>query len=492
MQFELKKISSRFVQENIYQKSIEFNNSCVSIKIKKKIRNFIERYVFNEIKTHTYVIKFQKRNLFRVYILIINHFLNEITNDNVDVVDKIVISLMSKNYVTNSKFKKTRLYDLMTSHMIHKNCFKIKNVVCHDKNDICIKRFFKSQRNITNLNHSFDYSQMRRFSRKCVSNISWNNIWIVSYNEYLLLKYQIYINVEICTSIKSMIYFYKYVFKNFDFVDVFLQVIETIAFVTIINVSMIHRNDTIETMNEIKIFHDCKWIESCETAWKILNLFFDEIKSTVSRLQMHAQNVQRVLFNFNDRVIRNQFQKNEFFRQITLIEYFRMNVLIKHCKKIDESFFYEYNDVNKNFKIFFYQNISIHWIWHKFFKIWKSRKMNKCVDRMYFIDVKIDEMFYLRLLLVNRMNCIFFENLKTMFVQIENAKKNQIELRLLNIYKNACRAFELIDNDDEWHAAMTKITKFDTIVMLKNLIMIILLKCESTESKKLWEIHKIA
>ena len=29
---------------------------------------------------------------------------------------------------------------------------------------------------------------------------------------------------------------------------------------------------------------------------------------------------------------------------------------------------------------------------------------------------------------------------------MKNAKKNQIELRLLNIYKNVCRVFELIDN----------------------------------------------
>ena len=167
------------------------------------------------------------------------------------------------------------------------------------------------------------------------------------------------------------------------------QIIETIVFVTVINISMIYRNDIAEAMNEIKIFHDCKWIESCETTWKILSLFLDEIKSTVNRLQMHAQNAQRVLFNFNDCVIKNQLQKNELFRQITLIEYFKMNVLIKHCKKIDESFFYEYNDVNKYFKKYFYQDISTHWIWHKFFKIWKLRKINKCVDRMYFIDVKI-------------------------------------------------------------------------------------------------------
>ena len=128
--------------------------------------------MLDEIKIHIYVIEFQKRNLFHAHLLIINHFLNEVTNDNVNVVVKIVISLISNDYITNSKFKKTRLYDLMTSHIIHKNCFKIKNAICHDKNDVCIKRFFKSQRNIIDFNHSFDYSQMRRFARKCVSNTS--------------------------------------------------------------------------------------------------------------------------------------------------------------------------------------------------------------------------------------------------------------------------------------------------------------------------------
>ena len=161
-----------------------------------------------------------KKKLFHVYLSIINHFLNEITNDNVNIVVKIVISFMSNDYITNSKFKKTRLYNLMTSHIIYKNCFKLKNAICHDKNDVCIKRFFKSQRNIIDFNHSFDYSQMRRFARKCVSNTSWNNIWIISYNEYLLLKYEIHINIEICTSIKSMIYFYKYIFKNFNSIDI--------------------------------------------------------------------------------------------------------------------------------------------------------------------------------------------------------------------------------------------------------------------------------
>ena len=119
-------------------------------------------------------------------------------------------------------------------------------------------------------------------------------------------------------------------------------------------------------------------------------------------------------------------------------------------------------------------------------------KKNKCVDRMYFLDVKIDEMIYLRLLLVNGMSCTSFENLKTMFVQIENAKKNQIEIRLLDIYKNACRVLELIDNNDEWHIVITKTIEFNTTVMLENLIMIIFLKFAFVESVELWKNHKIA
>ena len=161
----------------------------------------------------------------------------------------------------------------------------------------------------------------------------------------------------------------------------------------------------------------------------------------------------------------------------------------KKRKKSMNHFFMNTTTLTKISKNIFITN---HWIWHKFIKIWKFRKMNKCVDRIYFIDVKINELFYLRLLFVNLINCTSFEKLKTMFLQIENAKRNQIKIRLLNIYKNACRVFELIDNDDEWHVVMTKTIEFDTTIIFRNLIIIILLKCAFVESTKLWENHKIA
>lgn len=43
-----------------------------------------------------------------------------------------------------------------------------------------------------------------------------NNSWVVPYNPWLLKKYDCHINVEICSSVQSVKYLYKYVWKGVD------------------------------------------------------------------------------------------------------------------------------------------------------------------------------------------------------------------------------------------------------------------------------------
>ena len=50
-----------------------------------------------------------------------------------------------------------------------------------------------------------------------------NNRWVVPYNPYFSLKYNCHINVEICSSIKSVKYLYKYVYKDSDRVIVSVE-----------------------------------------------------------------------------------------------------------------------------------------------------------------------------------------------------------------------------------------------------------------------------
>ncbi|KAK8940603.1 hypothetical protein KSP39_PZI010696 [Platanthera zijinensis] len=56
--------------------------------------------------------------------------------------------------------------------------------------------------------HSFILHRAQNFAN--------DNRWVVPYNPWLLLKYDCHINVEICSSIKSIKYLYKYIHNGPD------------------------------------------------------------------------------------------------------------------------------------------------------------------------------------------------------------------------------------------------------------------------------------
>jgi len=49
-----------------------------------------------------------------------------------------------------------------------------------------------------------------------VRNQEISNEFVVPYNPYLLAKYDAHINVEVCSTVKSVQYLYKYVYKEHD------------------------------------------------------------------------------------------------------------------------------------------------------------------------------------------------------------------------------------------------------------------------------------
>ena len=75
--------------------------------------------MLKQIKIYFYVIKFQKRNFFHVYIFIINYFINDVILINVNNV--VSIEIFKKFIVDFSKHVK-RLYDIMIINIIYKNC----------------------------------------------------------------------------------------------------------------------------------------------------------------------------------------------------------------------------------------------------------------------------------------------------------------------------------------------------------------------------------
>ena len=55
-----------------------------------------------------------------------------------------------------------------------------------------------------------------------------DNTWVVPYNPYLLLKYNAHINVELCSTVKSVKYLNKYIFKGYDCADMEINVQEPV------------------------------------------------------------------------------------------------------------------------------------------------------------------------------------------------------------------------------------------------------------------------
>ena len=118
------------------------------------------------------------------------------------------------------------LHKIVTSLMMHGPCGTSNpNSLCM-VDGMCSKKFPKDFAEQT-FADSDGYPQYRRrndgkFIEK--NGVSLDNRYVVAYNPYLSTKYNAHINVEICSSIKSCKYLYKYVYKGPDMASVSTRV----------------------------------------------------------------------------------------------------------------------------------------------------------------------------------------------------------------------------------------------------------------------------
>ncbi len=74
--------------------------------------------------------------------------------------------------------------------------------------------------------NKYEYSLYRKRNNSNIikkGNVIIDNRWIIPYNPYLSQKYNCHINVKICSSIHSIKYLYKYVYKGHDCVIVSIR-----------------------------------------------------------------------------------------------------------------------------------------------------------------------------------------------------------------------------------------------------------------------------
>ncbi|XP_028095034.1 uncharacterized protein LOC114295050 [Camellia sinensis] len=207
--------------------------------------DILTKHVLGKVLAYAYVIEYQKKGLTHAHMVIILDENDELrTPDDYDNIVRAEIS---------DKRLEPRLCSAVLKHMIHGPCGMYNERSPCMTNGRCKRRFPKPFSSITTLgNDSYlVYQRKEGESVPLESNpsILVDNSWVIPYNPWLLLKYDCHINLEICSSVTSVKYLYKYVYKGPN--RVALEVRQG------------------PNYDEVQQFIDGRWVCAPEALWKI-------------------------------------------------------------------------------------------------------------------------------------------------------------------------------------------------------------------------------
>ncbi|XP_078431367.1 uncharacterized protein LOC144703147 [Wolffia australiana] len=194
------------------QKSQERFDLCCLVfrmKLNELLHLIIDKEILGKVKGRVYIVEFQKRGLLHAHML-------RILDDPYKLrtpkdIDKIVCAELPDP-------SDKELFDCVVTHMIHGLCgFANPRCSCM-KNGKCSKKFSKEFIGSTQVNNDGYSLYLHCNNGRDIQKGSYfiDNRWVVPYDKYLCKVFNCHINVEICSSIQSVKYLYKYVYKGHD------------------------------------------------------------------------------------------------------------------------------------------------------------------------------------------------------------------------------------------------------------------------------------
>ncbi|XP_053101885.1 uncharacterized protein LOC128323190 [Hemicordylus capensis] len=341
------------------------------LKLKSLIDDICKQNIFGTPTAMVYVIEFQKRGLPHAHILLI------LTENHKPKTDACIDSIVSAEIPDIDKTP--QLHAIITKHMIHGPCGTHNRQSPCMSNEKCTKDFPKDyqEQTISNSNRYPKYRRRNIGESKIHRGKPIDNRWVVPYNPFLALKYNCHINVEVCASIKSVKYLFKYVYKGHDCANVLIQEPNTL------------------THDEIKTYMDSRYVSTPEAAWRLNGFEMHYQSHTVHRLAVHLPDEQAVIFNPEDIGAATDRAAS---RETQLTAWFKLNQQDEKARHI------------------LYADIPVYYVFDKANNTWKIRQRGaeKVIGRMYSVHLQTDqERYCLRLLLLHVSGATSYENLRS-------------------------------------------------------------------------------
>ncbi|CAB4477605.1 unnamed protein product [Rhizophagus irregularis] len=359
------------------------------LKLKSITHDLFIKGVLGKVIAHVHVIEFQKRGLPHAHILMI--LAPEDKPRISDDFNELVCAEIS------DKQQQPLLYETVSRNMIHGPCGMLNpNSPCME-NGKCSKYYPRDFVSTTATN-KFGYIVYRRRNdeRKIIkTRATIDNRWIVPYNPYLCQKYNCHINVEICSSMRSVKYLYKYVYKGHDRVIVSIE----------------------HSYNEITKYLNARYVSAAEACWRIFNFKLQQRSHKVERLPVHLSEQQSVIFQENQDIttILEQSSHTKLTRYFETCANNQEDLTITNLRYID---------------------FPKHFVWKN--GNWQPRKRGgeKVISRIYMCSIQDKERYYLRLLLTQIHGATSYEAIRT------------INGTVYNTFEEAVRYLGLLDEEN--------------------------------------------
>ncbi|XP_045455771.1 uncharacterized protein LOC123665525 [Melitaea cinxia] len=338
------------------------------------------------------------------------------------------------------------LYDIVVRNMIHGPCGALNpNSPCMHEGK-CSKKFPKPYQSQTSTGDD-GYPKYRRLSpeeggrKAAIRNYEIDNRWVVPDNKLLLKIFEAHVNVELCSSVKSIKYVTKYINKGSD-----------------------QATFSLHSTNEVEQFQSGRYICSSEALWRIMSFNIHERAPTVTHLAVHLENGQRVYFtenNVND-IVNNP-------RDTTLTAFFKL------CAEDDFA------------KTLTYDKVPAYYTWNQNTKKFQRRKQGAVVlgypgvrktdtlGRVYVVHPNNAECFHLRLLLHVIKGPTSFRSLRT------------FEGVTYDTFQGACKAMGLLEDDSHWESTLSEAAICCSPKSRRCLFAIMISFCQITDPHLLWQ-----
>ncbi|XP_043242049.1 uncharacterized protein LOC122391808 [Amphibalanus amphitrite] len=400
------------------------------LKLKSLLQELTTHGIFGRTVAMLMVIEFQKRGLPHSHILIIVRPEDRPrTGEDVDA----VISAELPDPTQSEQAR--RLHDIVVRSMVHRECGAANPTAACMEGGRCSKGFPKPYAAATEWRDDHPYPVYRRRAaadggqETVRDGRTITNQWVVPFCPYLSLRYDAHVNVEVCCSVQSVKYLFRYIYKGPDR-------------------QMVRAADLVGADDEIAAYQDLRSIGASEACWRLFDTPLSQRQPNVVALQVHLPDHQLVFFEPGQE------------RQAA--EAARRTHLTAWCRQL------------------LYPDFPSAYTWQAGQKVWRKRRQRQATEaigRVVSLSPRHGDVFFLRVLLHHVAGAVSFEELRTV---------NGV---ICATYREACGLRGLLRDDQEWEVTMEDAAHTQLPCQLRRLFTVLLLFCTPADTLQLFRRH---